>query len=520
VTLLELATLGTEAFGGDVPEPLTGTGADALLAQRSGDPVERRVLLAAGCREVLDRAAAEAPPAPPPPPLAPDETRAPLPDGLVSALLAMLEGEGRDLLPAVLPRVAATGRILPPAALRPALRRCPDELRPLLAPLLGARARWLAEQGASWTWVLRPEAAPTLPALLAAFDEARGAERPALLRRIRALDSKAGRDALRAAWTSEPVEGRLALVAPLAVGLHPDDEPLLVQIVDRDRSERVRSAARRVLARIPASAFARELLAEAIASVRLVPRPAPRMSIVKAMFRRGAALPPTLEGTVSSAELLARLELVPPGALGAAWSLEPAEALAGLSDDDEALLVGLSEGALLHEASDWASPLLDRWDRMPRAAQERDRKGRDVAQRLLDALPDEARAARIVALMDGPAATDWWPPLAPWQAMWPEPLAARWVTVLRAHLATIDAGAGEATSAALTWRSSLCPAAARLPASQLSAAATLGVLSSEAAPRWSRALREFAGRVALRLSVEQALAALPPSPSPPLPESP
>jgi len=508
VTLLELATVGTDALEG-VEAITTGTGADGLLAGRREDTRERRLLLAAGCDAVLTRAASPAARAPALPPPAPPETKPVLPDRVASALLAMLDSDTRDLLPAVLPRLATSGHIVPPAALRPLLRRVPEALRPVLRPILGSRARWLAERGASWRWLLDGEDGPVaLAPLLASFEVAASAERPRLLGQIRALDAKAGRDALRACWTSEAVEGRLALVPALHDALSLADEALLVQITDKDRSKRVKEAARRLLAQIPGSSFALERLEEVVAGVTLVPRARPKMSIVKQIFGRSAALPPTLEVSLGQQAMLTLLELVPPSALAARWTMTPAEVLLGVQDDDEALLVGLSLGVLLHRESAWTLPLLDRWARMPQTAIGRDQRGRDLISRVLEMLPPAARAARIIERMPNHAATDWWPMLATWDALWTEDLGQHWLTLIAAHLEVVDAGASEATSAALTWRSSLGPAAARLPESQLRAASRLAVASDEISPRWFRALSEFQTRITLRLSIEEALIAM------------
>jgi hypothetical protein len=94
-------------------------------------------------------------------------------------------------------------------------------------------------------------------------------------------------------------------------------------------------------------------------------------------------------------------------------------------------------------------------------------------------------------------------------AAWPEAVGKRWVAMLDAHLRSVHGGASEETSAALTWRSSLTSAGARLPSSCLAAARDLFEPHFEISPRWSRALPEFKARITTRLRLEEALSALP-----------
>lgn len=507
MNLLDLATVGTDALGASEPVT-TGTAADALLAARPDEPLERRILLAAGATAVLRKAASRPPKAPSLPEPAPVETRPVLPDGVAGALVSLFaQSDERDLLPAVLPRVAATGHVLPPAALRPILRRCPDTLREHVLPLLGERARWLVQQGAAWTWAIDDDAAATLAELQVSFAEATARERPGVLRQIRALDRKAGRDALRSTWTSDPAPVRQALVPVLGEHLAPDDAGLLEQIVAKDRSDKVKALARRLLARLPETDLAKEALAAAVAGVRLEEKPQ-RRSIVSALLGRKRRAP-TLAMAHGQAETIALLELVPPSALATAWGMTDSEVAVGISDDDDALLIGLSEGALLHGETAWVGTLLSRWDRMPMEVLERDGKTRHVAERLLAALPDDARAERIVGLMTTHTATSWWTPLASWDAVWPTMVGERWLTLLRQHLSAVDSGASEATSSALAWRRSLKEAAARLPVALLPRTQSLAVHSADASPRWFSALSQFHARVALRLQIEGALATLP-----------
>jgi len=541
-TLLELAMLCTMDSPPDTVIS-TGTAADALLAKRHDDPIERRLLLAAGCRAVLTRAAAVPPDAPAAPAPAPAETRPTLPDGIARLVVGLMRGENRDLLPSALERLGPLGYVLSPAAAAAVLRRVQPQSREGIRPLLGLRAHWLAAHNPSWSWDLEapvsagdPTAPPDLDAARVHWDEGTTAARKRALGVLRSHAPDEANALLFAGWTSESVKGRLALLEVIGAGLRAEDGPFLAHLVKTDRSQRVKDAARRLLVRAQGSELAGRMLDRAAACLELVGPEPKKDGLVARMFgrRKGRKLlPSTLQ--VSPPATLADdwaadgitdktvggrwgrktgwlvqvLSLVSPRALAERLGVEPGGLVTAIQDDDLGILVGLSEGALLHQDPTAASLLWDRWQRQPQEDRVKDQRGTDVQGRLLSGMDEDARAERIVTLMDAPDATLWWPPLAVVEGAWPEAVGQRWVSLLDEHLRSVAAGGGEGTSSALTWRSSLTSAGARLPSSCLSVAARLYEPDFESSPRWSRALPEFKSRIATRLRLEEALSSLP-----------
>ena len=540
-SLLELALLGTADAPPETPI-VTGTGVDALLDQRD-DPIERRLLIAAGAQAILHRAAGLPRSAPEGPVVSAAEVRPILPDAISRVIVGLMRGEQRDLLPAALSRLGGLGYVLSPAASAAFLGRVQPSNQDAIRPLLGARARWLAGLNPMWSWVLdapgvEASGAPDLAAARTQWDDGTASARRGALRVLRAAAPDEANALLFAGWTGEPVKGRLWLLEVVGEGLRAEDGPFLEHLVASDRSQRVKDAARRLLVRAGGTALAERLLVRAAGCLSLHrPEPA-KGGFVARVFGRGGAsvLPPTLEITPPTvldpsweADGIADVE--PPGA---AWgrrthwlvqvlSLVDPEALAdrlgvpvgdlvlAVTDDDRAILLGLCEGALLHRKTALCARLWDRWQRAPEAERRKDTRGPDVQGRLLGAMGDDDRCERIAQLLDGPDATLWWPPLAVVEGIWPDAVGTRWVRLLELHLRGVQAGDGEGTSSALTWRSSLTTAAARLPAGCLVAAERLYEPPFEQSPRWSRALPEFKSRISTRLHLERALAALPPA---------
>ena len=198
-------------------------------------------------------------------------------------------------------------------------------LRPAVASVLGTRGRWLARHRADWQQVA--DAAPatgtsahgaggpgtsaahgatmaaagaetgpgtasgsatgSVPASVAAAGTGDGlavdpdgaggpevwrvgrlAERRAFLVSLRGRDPRGGRRLLAAGWSRESKEERAGLLAVLASGLSADDEEFLESALG-DRAGDVREVARRLLARLPGSAFSRRAADRAAGVLRL-----------------------------------------------------------------------------------------------------------------------------------------------------------------------------------------------------------------------------------------------------------
>ncbi|WP_132110338.1 DUF5691 domain-containing protein [Actinocrispum wychmicini] len=127
-------------------------------------------------------------------------------------------------------------------------------LRDAVGGALGTRGRWLAERRAAWAWA----AGVTYENELVDIEEALDlspAQRKARLATARRQDPDRYRRYLVENWAElRRVEDRKLLVAALADGLDPLDEPVLEQALD-DRSTNVREEAVVLLRRVPGSAM-------------------------------------------------------------------------------------------------------------------------------------------------------------------------------------------------------------------------------------------------------------------------
>lgn len=167
---------------------------------------------------------------------------------------------GSLALPDLLAAAAHAGYIahppLLPALLGAAARR--TAIRPQVAAVLGARGRWLASHRPDWRQAAEDGQAPAGQAPVgdnaAAWRTGGLADRLAYLTRLRDADPDAARELLAAGWARETGADRGQLIAVLARGLSLTDEEFLEAALE-DRHGTVRAAARRLLGRLPGSAF-------------------------------------------------------------------------------------------------------------------------------------------------------------------------------------------------------------------------------------------------------------------------
>lgn len=349
--LLASALVGTARGGGD-PEALLEAAAAQALRRRAG----------------VALVAAAPPPDPAPIDGAPTVGRAAA--ARADALLALDQPAATttpvrdlasrlELLAEWLAAAAAAGRRLPPE-LVPALLdagRRHRQLRPLIAPVGGPLAGWLAAQRPDWSYA---SAAPPVKVEVDADGWEFGTieHRVVYLRRLRRHDPDRARELLAAAWEAEPPEHRAALLPALHTGLSAADEPLLERALD-DRRRAVRDAALELLARVPDSGYAGRMAARARACVelgedRITVRPPAACD--QSMRRDGiAARPPA--GTGERAwwleEILARTPL-------ATWP-EPAVFLARpvAGSWTATLRRGLARAASAQRDGAWAAALVD-----------------------------------------------------------------------------------------------------------------------------------------------------------------
>jgi hypothetical protein len=388
-----------------------------------------------------------------------------------------------ELLADLLTVASGAGYVAPapllPGLLDAAVRTA--ALRPAVAAVLGARGRWLARHRPDWQQVAEQAQAYRVLASQAGDGEASTASGPlevwrtgsraqrhAYLAILRDRDPKAARELLGAGWTRENGEDRATLLAVLARGLSPDDEEFLEAALD-DRAGAVRATARRMLSRLPGSAFNRRATERAAAALRLA-GDGPR--------RRLIAIPPR-HGDLNAATVRDGIGTRPPApSIGVgAWLLTEVIAAAPLASWTErlglpprkivalpverdlgiAVHAGWRLAAVSQDSSEWARALLD-------AGDPDDGGGRPPAvwpdsTRLAAVLPPDVRAARAAALLAG--------------------------TNLAAKPADVNATIAEIAGFPVPWPIPLADAAV----AKLGRAAALAVL-----PRLARALLAAAGR--------------------------
>ncbi|MFG1791541.1 DUF5691 domain-containing protein [Nocardia sp. NPDC049149] len=140
------------------------------------------------------------------------------------------------------------------------------ELREPLLRLAGTRGRWLAGQHPDWRSLIRQQPAATPTAEVWQFGQP--PERRAWLAELRRGDAAAARETLTATWPKESGPLKAELLALLADGLSPADEPLLEAGLD-DRRADVRRTAASLLPLLPDSAFAHRIVRRADEWIRV-----------------------------------------------------------------------------------------------------------------------------------------------------------------------------------------------------------------------------------------------------------
>ncbi|WP_266168278.1 DUF5691 domain-containing protein [Dyella subtropica] len=160
-------------------------------------------------------------------------------------------------------RVAAIRACLPAPLLPVALDagKRSQTLRTALLAAIGQRGRWLAQFNSAWQFAVDGAGEVDASNDRRLWDEGSLAQRVDYLRRQRAIDAAQARDLLQAQFGELPAKERLELVAVLAQELGKADETLLASLLLKDRSRDVRQLAARLLAQLPQSAHAQQLVA-------------------------------------------------------------------------------------------------------------------------------------------------------------------------------------------------------------------------------------------------------------------
>ncbi|HSP81264.1 MAG TPA: DUF5691 domain-containing protein [Myxococcaceae bacterium] len=489
-TLTRLATLGTSRAPELVSEAggLEGTVLRALEAL----PVERRLLLAAGARAVATTAGRKLPRREPRGDAAPPDTLPVCPPRVSAVLLGLIQEKDEALLREAFTLLARAGRRLPPELLPRVLGLPERSLYAAAEPVLGERGRWLARQNPGWRLTATPTGRDAAEAERV-WTEGKPEERRAALTHTRASDPARARDWLQATWTQEKAELRAGFLACLEVGLSPEDEPLL-ELGRKDRAASVREVARRLLARLPGSAFVRRMGERARAVVTREKGAELRLQLPTKWDaeaeRDGLDKPPP--GASQSEHWLVRLlEHLPLGDWESRFEASPEALLAAAARTEHgvALSMGWARALRLGAESDWASALLGFWSGCEAKVLSSER-AQSLALSVFEQLEPTERAGRALRLLRG---TGRLPSLASaleaTPAPWPEELGRAWLQTLRG-IAALNVK----TEAVLD---SLHHAALALPEACLATAAEPFEIPRALSP-WRAALDRFQQTVSLR----------------------
>ncbi len=405
--LASTALLGTERRPFAVPappgSPAPGSGPDpaavdedgwsAALAAlaASGLGQEELVGLSAALLDVATRAGAVpgpglADPDADPEPSAGARVEQPVPSAAASQILDLLLGgnvaiarRGDELIGRWLAGCARHGRRVEVRQLVELLTRATSvpSLRMPAVAVLGPRGHLLGRANPAWAWVHEAQAvadaaadAPVSAIDPSALAVAEPAARPLLVRAWRERDPSAAREAVLAAAAALSPPERAAIVEALEVGLGPEDEATLEQLLD-DRAKAVRAAAARLLSRLPASAWLARMTARiAAVAVRTTPKGALELGLpAEEAIDRGWARD-GIDGSAGAAiglkgkralALVGLAQLAPLTVWERVTGDAPAELVraAGRSDVAGELVLGWGVAAAAQHAAEWASALLD-----------------------------------------------------------------------------------------------------------------------------------------------------------------
>lgn len=393
-------------------------------------------------------------------------------------------------------------------------------LRPVVAGVLGQRGRWLAAHRADWQRVVAGVARPDPADGPEVWQTGSRAERAGYLAALRDTDPAAARDLLREGWASETGDDRAELLLVLARGLSAADEEFLEAALD-DRKRAVRTAAVRLLARLPGSAWSRRVTERAWPLLRLdgagPGRTGPGRRLVASLptgldpaaIRDGVGgLPPPPGISAAAWQLTQVISAVPLGRWADRFGLEPAEIVALPVSGDLARHVhaGWRMAAVRQGNPDWAAALLASGTRHPQTqrASGWPLTAWPADEQLVRVLPPAARAGRVAALLSRSAVTPAaLAELAACPGPWPAALAEVVLALLRT-LVTAAPGSPAAQSswAGTRWARELASAAARnLPAtggSDYAAALNRLAEATSCPPPWPVVLHRMAGTIALR----------------------
>jgi len=470
--LSKLALVGASGLPPESNDPL----AREVLERIPDEPVERRILLAAGAR-AIGRAAGYVPVTIAAPPVAAEpSTRATITPRLADAISDLMDYED-EVLEEALAAIARHSLELLPRLLPRALSVTDEDVRRWLRPVLGPRAKWLAGFEPSFGWILTSGA--TLEELRRRFEEGTTEERVAALVAARGMNAPSAREWTERSFRTEKADVRARFVLALETALSMDDEPFLEATLD-DRGRDVRDAAAALLAQLPSSRFVARMTERARTHAL-----DPPTSVTDADVRDGLIAKPL--GRAPRAFWLERIVAsVPPSLFGDPGAfLERARA----GDWADAVIDGLVCSATTSRDVAWLEALVD----VLRAGGEEDEH---ALQNVLEALPIERRVTHLLSMLERPNPNQSiGDALATLPAIWPDKLSRRWLTIVEKKLAG-GVSRGDA------WVASLRVGARRISPAGLNALREV-LLRAATEPVWKAAAEDAFEVIRLRTILQE-----------------
>ncbi len=490
---------------------VTGTPVDTLVSTLSAGEFERQLLLQAGAWAIYRQAGRMTEHIEEVPESAPDESL-PACSLAVSVLLhRLLLGEHKNLLPEALEYLRMESLRIPFELLPLALAVRTKSLQSAVFPVLGERGMWLSQFNPEWAWVKNflPASANALPyEAEITWHEGTTGQRCEVLRRLRAIDPTLAREWLEAAWMQEKAEVRLELLRTLEVGLSEEDEPFLEKVLD-DRAASVNAEVPPLLARIPASAFARRMLGRADAIVTNLQgklRLKLPTTFDKAWQRDGIIEKPQASLDERSWWLIQILAYIPLTHWEEQFKISPVE-LIEMADTDKfgnSIIEGWSLAAQIFEAELWIEPLWDWWQRQQRKKTLGGTTTSDMRATLMKHMTDRLAERKIQQMMVNhtlPENADWEALLSEVPTPWSSEFGDTYLQTLRQYVALLKLSTKNYYPSSDSWFSSLETASTQLPSSCFTAALEVWLLAEGndwQTEQWLQQLQEFTETLRLR----------------------
>jgi hypothetical protein len=455
---------------------------------------------------------------------APPETRSACSQRFAHLVVEVCEDRNKDVLGEALAVLDARGLRLP-ASVIPTVAQLPaPSLLPAAVNVCGERGRWLAAHNPDWRWLVDGVAPPSQAAQHRVWQEGLPDARIVALKSVRAEAPEVAHAWIEEVWKDEKAAFRESMIEALAIGLSAGDEGLL-ESARADRAASVRTAAVRLLARLPESAFAARARAHADAFVSFVPPTASSggvFSSLRALVGGKPSTgtltvtPPTAfdptwaadaigekppEGVGPKAFWLGQIvALVPPQHWSERFAV-PAETLieaAAKSEWAETMVQAWIEAATAFAARDWAIAL---WRVRAQGSEPMQRS--TLAARLLPALePSAAEEIAMSLVADGDPAT-----FRSVLAVLPRPLGTRLGEALLASLERLFSRdlATMHWSEASAWSGVLSICSLALPPKLIRAALSLNTRTETTVGTVGKAFAEFRATLMKRQRIYEDL---------------